>query len=334
MSQVGYIMRRKRTSNFSIELIFERIRAQLKDEKVIDFVEVPRFNNSLFDKLSNWWFIYKKVKKNPNLIWHITGEIHYVGICIPTKKTVLTIHDCGFIHRKQGINKRLVTWLYLNYPLRFVSRVVTTTEEVKKDIVKWSGYPAYQISVVPVPVRSDLVCSPFEFNEKKPRILQIGTAYNKNIERLIEALKGISCTLDIVGKLTIQQIELLESKGINYQNSSGLTDEEIKNKYELCDLVTFVSTFEGFGMPIVEANSVGRPVVTSNISSMPEVAGKAACLVDPFDIHSIRSGILKVIREPAYRDELVQLGLENKKRFDIQQIANKYLAIYKELAYI
>lgn len=333
MNLVSYINRRRRASNFSIELIFNRIRDVLKGKLVVDVVEVPQFNNSFFDKLSNWWFIYKKVKRKPNQVWHITGEIHYVGICIPSKKTVLTIHDCGFIHRKQGISRRLVTWLYLKWPLRFVVRVVTTTEEVRKDIVKWSGYPAHKISVIPVPVRSDLVYFPFHFNENKPRILQIGTAYNKNIERLIEALQGISCTLDIVGKLTNEHKELLESKGIDYQNSMGLTDEEIKQKYEACDMVTFVSTFEGFGMPIVEANAVGRPVITSNISSMPEVAGKAACLVDPFDIDSIRAGILKVIQEPVYRQELIQLGIENKKRFTSEEIASQYLGIYKELMY-
>ena len=84
-------------------------------------------------------------------------------------------------------------------------------------------------------------------------------------------------------------------------------------------------------MPIVEANVVGRPVVTSDISSMPEVAGNAACLVDPFDSASIRSGIRRVIKDVDYRSKLIANGRVNAERFDANNIAEQYLAIYKEM---
>lgn len=74
---------------------------------------------------------------------------------------------------------------------------------------------------------------------------------------------------------------------MSYKVYCNLSNEEIKKKYEDCDILTLVSTYEGFGMPIIEANRVGRPVITSNILSMPEVAGEAACLVNPFDIENI-----------------------------------------------
>ena len=86
-------------------------------------------------------------------------------------------------------------------------------------------------------------------------------------------------------------------------------------------------------MPIVEANAVGRPVVTSNVASMPEVAGNAACLVNPFDTESIRTGILRVIEDAAYRSELIAYGRINAKRFDADNIANQYLAIYQEMQF-
>jgi len=84
-------------------------------------------------------------------------------------------------------------------------------------------------------------------------------------------------------------------------------------------------------MPIIEAQAVGRVVITSNISSMPEVAGEAACLVDPYSVDSIRNGFIKLIQDEAYRNELISKGFINSKRFDGQLIANKYLDIYKEL---
>ena len=84
-------------------------------------------------------------------------------------------------------------------------------------------------------------------------------------------------------------------------------------------------------MPIVEANRCGRAVVTSRIASMPQVAGDAACLVDPYSIESIRSGILKVINDREYRKQLIQNGYRNERRFLADESAQKYWSIYNDL---
>jgi glycosyltransferase involved in cell wall biosynthesis len=85
-------------------------------------------------------------------------------------------------------------------------------------------------------------------------------------------------------------------------------------------------------MPILEAQATGRPVVTSNILSMPWVAGEAACLVDPFDTASIRGGLTRVMGDPSYRAALVALGFENVKRFSAEEIARQYLELYLDVA--
>ena len=103
-------------------------------------------------------------------------------------------------------------------------------------------------------------------------------------------------------------------------------------RYRKCDLVAFASTYEGFGMPILEANTVERPVIAGNVCSMPEVAGDAACLVDPYDVSSIRAGILRVIEDADYRESLMAAGRENRKRFQADVIANQYASLYRELA--
>jgi glycosyltransferase involved in cell wall biosynthesis len=93
----------------------------------------------------------------------------------------------------------------------------------------------------------------------------------------------------------------------------------------------FASTYEGFGLPIIEANAVGRPVVTSHLWSMPEVAGKSALLVDPYDVASIRDGVLSIIEDAHLRSVLIKNGLENIKRFRLSLIAEQYSALYQEV---
>jgi glycosyltransferase involved in cell wall biosynthesis len=85
-------------------------------------------------------------------------------------------------------------------------------------------------------------------------------------------------------------------------------------------------------MPIIEANSIGRPVVTSNRSPMTEVSGGAAVLVNPDDVISIRDGIKKILENSEFRDQLIQLGLKNAQRFSISVVAKQYEKIYRELA--
>jgi glycosyltransferase involved in cell wall biosynthesis len=123
----------------------------------------------------------------------------------------------------------------------------------------------------------------------------------------------------------------LKKNKIKYTNWTNLSDQEIVERYNDSDMVTFTSTFEGFGMPIIESNAVGRPVVTSNIAPMSDVAGSAACLVDPYSISDIKRGILAIINDSKYRDRLVIDGLDNVKRFSSEAISRQYLGVYEEI---
>jgi glycosyltransferase involved in cell wall biosynthesis len=102
--------------------------------------------------------------------------------------------------------------------------------------------------------------------------------------------------------------------------------------YERADLVIFVSLAEGFGMPIIEAQAVGRPVIVSNLSPMKEVAGEGALAVDPFDIEAIRSAIRTVIEDGQLRHRMIAAGLENVKRFNAEVVAGQYAQLYRSIA--
>jgi glycosyltransferase involved in cell wall biosynthesis len=111
-----------------------------------------------------------------------------------------------------------------------------------------------------------------------------------------------------------------------------LSDEALLRAYEEADLVVFASLAEGFGLPIIEANAMGRAVVTSNLSPMKEVAADAACLVDPYDVDDIRRGIRRVIEDDGYRDRLIERGHENATRFTARVVAEQYARLYEKIA--
>ena len=263
---------------------------------------------------------------------HITGDIHYVALLLCRRKTILTIHDLEIIDRTSGIQRALLLFFWFILPARRVHCITVISDFTRLELLKYVPIPEKRIRVIHDCIPGKLRYSPQPFNTQCPTILQVGTKNNKNIPNLILALKGVPCNLIILGKITAQQQELLQQSNIHYKAVSGLTYEEVVALYLRIDMLAFVSTYEGFGLPILEAQSVGRPVVSSEVASMPEVAGGGAVLVDPYSVATIRQGILAVIQDAQLREEIIRIGLENVKRFQPEVIAGKYAALYREIA--
>jgi glycosyltransferase involved in cell wall biosynthesis len=159
--------------------------------------------------------------------------------------------------------------------------------------------------------------------------LQVGTPSNKNLPRVIEACDWLPVTLVIIGKLRPEQSEALAKFNVQYENRFDLDRAALVDEYRRADAVILASTYEGFGLPITEAQAVGRPVITSNVCSMPEAAGGAAILVDPLKVSEIRAAIQKLIDDPAYCNELVERGYANVTRYAPERIAADFANVYR-----
>ena len=314
---------------FSIENYFDAVR---KEMETMDFsVEIAicsHISQGLLPRLKN----ILEARKRQNDINHITGDVHYLNLLFDTRKTILTIHDCVFLKHPNKLARAVLKLFWLTLPARKSAYITCVSEATKKELLEHVNFPDEKILVIPTVVNEkSFHFSDKQFNQESPSILFIGTTPNKNLELTAQALKGINCTLEIVGKLSETQIAVLVENNINYHNEVAISNERMVEKYQECDFLLFPSTYEGFGMPILEAQLTGRAVVTSNYSSMPEVAGDSACLVNPFEIESIRNGVLRIIQDENYRTELIAKGTENVKRYSTKQVAKQYAELYKKV---
>lgn len=327
--EVVFFHRKPRgNAHFSVEFIFGTLRSFLGDKIVSRVEECSYLSNGLLRRI----VITIEAAFRQGEINHVTGDINFLNFFFRKRRSVLTILDCAFMDNAKGIKRWIFRIFWLVIPVHRARIVTVISQATKDELLKYVNCDPDKIRVVPVFVSESFV--PGEgrpFNTERPILLQVGTAPNKNLIRLIEAVKEIDCCLDIIGELSDEQQEALRKYDVKYVNSVRISDEEMVEKYQNCDLVTFVSTYEGFGMPIIEANCVEKPVITSDILSMPEVAGDAACIVDPFNISQIKDGVLKIIEDANYRNELIDNGKKNKLRYSIGAIANMYVDVYNEV---
>lgn len=312
---------------FSIGKVFRPIEKEMKKYAEVDSIYLPVANYSLKGLWKNIRYAQKASQIKEYDIIHITGSEHYLIPFLKKQKVVVTVHDLGSMHVKNPVTAFIKGLLFIQ-TLRFADSITCISEKTQEEVIDKIKILRKKTDTIYDPVGKEFKYSLKEFNDISPTILHIGTKANKNLEHTIRALKGLKCHLRIVGKLTSSQKKTLEKCKITYSNVWGLSDEQILQEYEDCDIVNFPSFYEGFGMPIIEGQSTGRVVLTSNISPMAEVAGGASILVNPHDIDSIRKGYDEAIKN---HESYINKGLKNVERFQLCEITKQYFRIYNSI---
>lgn len=324
--KISYFFRKKSPVYHSIENIFDTVIDNIKEYDVVKN-EMPFHSKGLLNRLKIALF----ARKNQADINHITGDIHFIAPFLRKNRTILTVHDIGSIKQKNIIKSFLLRFFWYTIPLRCVQHITVISEFTKRELIDNFKIKPYKITVVNNCISDEYQYAKKELPNVKPVILQIGTKENKNLHRVINAIQDIECKLIIIGQLSKNQTKLLKEKQIDYENFYNLSQKEMIAKYVECDIVMFASVYEGFGMPIIEANAIGRPVITSNLAPMKSVAADAAILVNPFSKSDIKSAVVKLLENDKLANDLVKRGLENVKQFRAKTITNEYLKIYNKI---
>ncbi len=265
--------------------------------------------------------------------------------------TVFSLGDMTFLSHPQAHSRLNRVFLRLMMP-RFLSSadvVIAISQNTLREMQHYYNVDLSNSAVVylgvnkrfcPVTDTDALADVRIRYDLPPNFLLYVGTIEpRKNLPRLIEAYASIrprDVKLVIAGKkgwLYEETFTLVESLGLHDDVifPGYVQDVDLPALYSATDCFLFPSLYEGFGLPVLEAMACGTPVITSNTSSLPEVAGDAAILVDPYSVSDIRDAIQAVLDNPGRRADMRTKGLKNASRFTWKHTANQTLEIYQQL---
>jgi glycosyltransferase involved in cell wall biosynthesis len=280
---------------------------------------------------------------------------HYVLPPLTPCKSVVTIHDCIHLRFPQYLPNR-AAYAYARSSLWMAAhranRVLTVSDASKRDILKYFHLPESKIDVIPnaiderfgqAPADEEIARVRERYQLNDPFVLYAGNIKpHKNLERLIDAFHILrrhgfdQVKLLIIGDeiskyATLRRAVHRHKLHKHVRFFGFVPDQTLAILYRLAGVFVFPSLYEGFGLPPLEAMSSGTPVVTSNLSSLPEVVGDAALLIDPYDPQAIADAMRRVLTEPALRDDLRRRGFERVRHFSWERSVARVRQIYDEV---
>jgi glycosyltransferase involved in cell wall biosynthesis len=308
------------------------------------------FNSIRYSRYIEYPRVIKKIHSNT---FHIVedGYAHLIKSLDP-KKTVISIFDLiplVFWKKNFYLTRPPLFYLYSLSYLKFFKTIIVCSENTKKDLVNLCNIKEEIIKKVFYPVQKEYKIFSKEkkffyknkYNFKKDYfyILLTGKDFYKNHLR---ALRAISSLIKEGFKIKIVKLGspykdwLDEIKKLNIESSiiyfsKYLSNHEICEIYNICDLLFFPSLYEGFGLPVVESMACGLPVLSSQEGSLKEIAGGCSFLTNPYDIYDMTKKLTKLIKYKDLRYKLIAMGLKNSKRFSEKSFYDGHENIYSSL---
>ncbi len=283
------------------------------------------------------------LKKRPNIFF---SPSHYAPRFSPIP-TAISIMDLSYVYFPELFNKKDLSQLnsWTKYSARNASLIFTISNSSKNDIIKEYKVAENKVLVTHLGIKLDDTSKNVTDTKSKYKIdsdfiLFVGTLQpRKNLSRLIEALsllKNKNLKLVVVGKKGWQYEDILSAPqkfGVEGRVMflDFVSDEDLIGLYKEAKCFILPSLYEGFGLPILEAMKHGCPVITSNVSSMPEAAGDACLYVDPQNVSDISEKIDQITSDPKLSEELVKKGYEQVKKFSWEKTAKTTLSALEEL---
>jgi len=349
-------------SVYTQNLLESLLRADKSNEYVLFFSSLRRkINSSFVNGLTSSWVNLRNFKFPQSLLDFIWNRLHILPIenfigrvdvfhssdwtQPPSKfaKLVTTIHDLSFLKDPETVHPKVlaVQKRRLNWVKKEVNHIIAVSEATKKEIIELLDIPEKKISVIyealPEEIKRYEICDKRyeeikrKYGISKPYLFAYGSqAPRKNIKRIIAAFKQAKLeTPDL--QLVICGAYKEEKKEKDVMVTGFLPREEMLTLFSQATVKVYPSLYEGFGLPILEAFCFKVPVVTSNTSSLPEVAGDAAILVNPLSVDSIAEGIKKVILDKKGYNNLIARGGERLKLFSWEKTAEQTIEVYEKM---
>lgn len=280
---------------------------------------------------------------------------HYAPRISPVP-TVVSVMDLSYLHFPELFNKsdlmQLKNWT--KYSVKNAKKILTISRSSMSDIIEEYGVPKERVAVTYPGIKSVVSITPHiyamqELTQKykipEKYVLYVGTLQpRKNVTRLIEAFAKLSKSekiptnvgLVLVGKKGWMYDEILsapEKFGVSRKVHfvDFVTNEDLMLLYQHAEVFVLPSLYEGFGLPVLEAMKYDCPVITSNVSSLPEVGGDAALYVDPESVDDISEKIEKVLTDSKIRKSMIEKGKEQIKKFSWEKSAKETLSFLEEV---
>jgi glycosyltransferase involved in cell wall biosynthesis len=283
-------------------------------------------------------------------VLHVTYNVPFFTRC----PLVVSVHDISYVHFPEFFSKRDLRLLstYVPYSLKAARHVLTLSESAAQDIERVYGVPRSKISVVPLAARAPYtsMAEPTRvahvreiYGLSEPYVLAVGNLQpRKNLLRLVEAVAQLPAwasdlKLALVGKAQWRESDIYRRvTELGLQDrvvfTGYVSDEDLAHLYHGSHALVYPSLYEGFGLPVLEAMSCGTPVICSNTSSMPEVAGDAAIMIDPLNISEMADAIGSVVKSNSLREQLRHLGFARAASFSWLKTACQTLKVYEQCA--